>query len=151
MGKTCSKDAISSVTELNIDIMDKCLTEADYKTRLEQKLCMFKETPEPICDLSECNLEKLPGNSLFSMVKVLRKEILILGKNRLKSLASGGQLTELELLQVLDLSHNRFKMIPVEICVVKNLRVSFLFYSLNIHFNIFSVSINRNSFYQTTC
>jgi Leucine-rich repeat (LRR) protein len=58
------------------------------------------------------------------MVKVLRKEILILGKNRLKSLASGGQLTELELLQVLDLSHNRFKVIPIEICVLKNLRVS---------------------------
>lgn len=126
MGKSCSKeDAISSVSETNIDIMDKNLTEADYKTRLEQKLCVFKETPEPICDLSECNLEKLPGNSLFSMIKVLRKEILILGKNRLKSLASGGQLTELELLQVLDLSHNRFKVIPVEICVVKNLRVSF--------------------------
>lgn len=104
--------------------MEVVLTEADYKTRLEQKLCILKSTPEPICDLSECNLEKLPGNSLFSMIKVLRKEILILGKNRLKSLSSGGQLSELELLQVLDLSHNKFKVIPVEICVLKNLRVS---------------------------
>lgn len=121
MGKSCSKDATSSATET--DIMT--LTDAEYKTRLEQKLCLFKETPEPICDLSECNLVKLPGNALFSMVKVLRKEILILGKNRLKSLASGGQLSELELLQVLDLSHNCFKVIPIEICVVKNLRVSF--------------------------
>lgn len=100
------------------------LTEADFKTRLEQKLYIFKETPEPVCDLSECNLEKLPGNSLFSMVKVLRKEILILGKNRLKSLATGGPLSELELVQVLDLSHNKFKVIPVEICHLKNLRVS---------------------------
>ena|SRR5690349_4879357 len=104
--------------------MDIVLTESDYKTRLDQKLCLFKETPEPICDLSECNLEQLPGSSLFSRIKVLRKEILILGKNRLKSLSSGGQLSELELLQVLDLSHNKFKVIPVEICALKNLRVS---------------------------
>lgn len=103
--------------------MDKILTEAEFKTRLEQKICVFKDSPEPVCDLSECNLEKLPGNSLFSIIKVLRKEILILGKNRLKSLASGGQLTELELLQVLDLSFNRFKVLQIEICVLKNLRV----------------------------
>lgn len=125
MGKGCSKDSSAiSISEVDIDTMDKVLTEADYKTRLEQKLCLFKETPEPICDLSECNLDKLPGNSLFARVKVLRKEILVLGKNRLKSLSSGGQLNELELLQVLDLSHNKFRVIPVEICVLKNLRVS---------------------------
>lgn len=126
MGKTCSKENAISIAEVNIDTMDN-LTEAEYKTRLEHKLCVFKDTPEPICDLSECNLEKLPGNSLFSMIKVLRKEILILGKNRLKSLASGGSLSELELLQVLDLSYNKFKVIPIEICHLKNLRVSHSF------------------------
>lgn len=104
--------------------MDETLSGADYKTRLEQKICTFKDTPEPICDLSECNLEKLPGNSLFSLIKVYRKEILVLKANRLKSLASGGQLKELELLQVLDLSHNKFKVIPVDIAVLTNLRVS---------------------------
>lgn len=124
MGKSCSKENAISAIENEINNMDNVLSEADYKTRLEQKMCLFKETPEPICDLSECNLEKLPGNSLFSVCKVLRKEILILGKNRLKSLASGGQLSELELLQVFDISHNKFKVIPVEICVLKNLRVS---------------------------
>lgn len=124
MGKTCSKEnAVVSISE-NIDVMARNLTEAEYKTRLEQKICLFKDSPEPVCDLSECNLEKLPGNSLFSMIKVLRKEILILSKNRLKSIATGGQLSELELLQVLDLSHNRFKVIPIEICVISNLRVS---------------------------
>lgn len=124
MGKSCSKENAISAIENEINNMDNLISEADYKTRLEQKMCLFKETPEPICDLSECNLEKLPGNSLFSLIRVLRKEILILGKNRLKSLSSGGQLSELELLQVLDASHNRFKVIPVEICVLKNLRVS---------------------------
>lgn len=124
MGKSCSKENATKVSE-SVEAMDnQVFTEAEYKSRLEQKLCIFKETPEPICDLSECNIEKLPGNSLFSMVKVLRKEILILGKNRLKSLASGGPLNELELLHVLDLSHNKFKVIPVEICVLKNLKVS---------------------------
>lgn len=122
MGKGCSKEASISITDT--DNAMEVLTDADFKTRLEHKLCMFKETPEPICDLSECNLEKLPGNSLFSIIKVQRKEILILGKNRLKSLASGGPLSELELLQVLDISHNKFKVIPVEVCVLKNLRVS---------------------------
>ena len=129
MGKSCSKESAVSISEP--DKMEKNLTESEFKTRLEQKLCTFKETPEPICDLSECNLEKLPGNSLFSLVKVLRKEILILGKNRLKSLASGGQLNELELLQVLDLSYNRFKVIPIEIYILKNLRVSH-----NLHFEL---------------
>lgn len=123
MGKTCSKENAISNTIEN-DEMETTFTEAEYKTRLEQKLYVFKETPEPICDLSECNLEKLPGNSLFAMIKVLRKEILILGKNRLKSLASGGQLSDLELLQVLDLSHNIFKVLPIEICSLKNLKVS---------------------------
>jgi hypothetical protein len=68
MGKSCSKEnAISSVNEIEVDIMDKSLTEADYKMRLEQKLCLFKETPEPICDLSECNLSSIPGNSLVNV------------------------------------------------------------------------------------
>lgn len=124
MGKSCSKENAISNTEIISDTMESNLTEAEYKTRLEQKLCVFKETPEPICDLSECNLEKLPGNSLFSVIKVLRKEILVLGKNRFKSLASGGSLSDLELLQVLDLSHNKFKVIPMEIGSLKNLRVS---------------------------
>lgn len=62
----------------------------------------------------------------FAYLKVIRKEVLILGKNRLKSLASGGDLKELELLNVLDLSHNRFKAIPAEICHLKNIRVSLM-------------------------
>lgn len=122
MGNICksSKDVkieISSDEDFNMKT-----SESEYKAKLEQKLCLFKETPEPICDLSDCNLEKLP--SLFPMVKVLRKEILILKQNRLKSLATGGNLKDLELLHVLDISHNCFKVIPLEISVLINLRVS---------------------------
>lgn len=152
MGKSCSKENAISAVETEISKMDNSLTDADYKTRIEQKMCLFKETPEPICDLSECNLDKLPGNSLFSVCKVLRKEILVLGKNRLKSLASGGQLSELELLQVLDLSHNRFKVIPIEICVLKNLRVSHSSHRLMFTFaELINFAIFRNCFCQTTC
>lgn len=98
-------------------------TENDYKTRLEQKIVISKENPDPVFDLSDCNLEKIPIS--FAYLKVIRKEVLILGKNRLKSLASGGDLKELELLNVLDISHNRFKAIPAEICHLKNIRVSY--------------------------
>lgn len=102
--------------------MNQNPTENDYKSRLEKKIVISKENPEPIFDLSDCNLEKIPIS--FAYLKVIRKDILILGKNRLKSLVTGGDLKELELLKVLDISHNSFKAIPAEICHLKNLRVS---------------------------
>lgn len=98
------------------------LKHSDYKARLEQKLCLSKDNPEPIYDVSDCKLEKLPVS--FAFIKVLRKEILILSRNQLKSLASGGNIEELELVKVLDLSYNKFKIIPTELCYLKNLKVS---------------------------
>lgn len=95
-----------------------------FKTRLEKKLYLSRENPEPIFDLSECNLEKLPGTGLFTICKVLRKEELILKNNKLKSLKSGGVINDLELIHVLDLSFNLFQAIPTEISVLTNLRVS---------------------------
>jgi E3 ubiquitin-protein ligase LRSAM1 len=114
-------DAQKTLHEEETYTMDY-LNDTDYKTRLAQKLCLSKENPEPIFDLSDCNLDKLPVS--FAFIKVLRKEILIIGKNRLKSLASGGDLRDLELLKVLDISHNNFKAIPIEFCHLKNLKVS---------------------------
>lgn len=95
-----------------------------FKTRLEKKLYLSRENPEPIFDLSECNLENIPGSGLFTICKVLRKEELNLKKNKLKSLKSGGVISDLELIQVLDLSFNLFEVIPTEISALKNLRVS---------------------------
>lgn len=97
------------------------LKSSEYKARLEQKMCLSRDTPEPIYDISNCNLDKLPIS--YAFIKVLRKEILILSKNQLKSLATGGDLKELELLKVLDLSYNKFKVIPSEISYLKNLKV----------------------------
>ncbi|KAG5677768.1 hypothetical protein PVAND_007499 [Polypedilum vanderplanki] len=124
MGGNCSKDAQKqTIQEDEEDTMDNP-RDNDYKARLEQKLCLSKENPEPIFDLSDCNLDKLPLS--FAFLKVLRKEILILGKNQLKTLASGGDLKELELLKVLDLSHNKFKVLPTTIYHLKNLKELFL-------------------------
>ena len=95
-----------------------------FKTRLEKKLYLSRENPEPVFDLSECNLEKLPGTGLFTICKVLRKEELILKNNKLKSLNSGGVINDLELIQILDLSFNKFEVIPAEISTLTNLRVS---------------------------
>lgn len=122
----CKDDKQSVQDEVAMEVNLKP-TENEYKTRLEQKIVISKENPDPVFDLSDCNLEKVPIS--FAYLKVIRKEVLILGKNRLKSLASGGDLKELELLKVLDLSHNRFKAIPAEICYLKNIRVSHKKYS----------------------
>lgn len=49
----------------------------DFKSRLERKLYLARENPEPIFDLSECNLKAVPSN-IFSLCKVFRKEALYL-------------------------------------------------------------------------
>ncbi|XP_041769751.1 E3 ubiquitin-protein ligase LRSAM1-like isoform X1 [Anopheles merus] len=97
----------------------------DYKARLERKQCLAKETPEPIYDLEDCNLKDVPAG-VFVMCKVLRKEALTLSKNKLSSLAGGGTLDDLVLLQSLNLSYNRFKKLPEDIYKLENLRELFL-------------------------
>lgn len=124
MGKGCSKDAQHTVQDEGKQDTMENLNKSDYKTRLEQKLCLSNDNPEPIYDLSDCKLEKLPVS--FTFIKVLRKEILILSRNQLKSLASGGDIKELELVKVLDISYNKFKIIPTELCYLKNMKELFL-------------------------
>ncbi|XP_058120111.1 E3 ubiquitin-protein ligase LRSAM1-like isoform X2 [Anopheles coustani] len=60
------------------------------------------------------------------MCKVLRKEVLILANNKLSTLAGGGSLQDLALLQSLNLSYNRFKKLPEDIHQLVNLRELFL-------------------------
>ncbi|XP_050076188.1 E3 ubiquitin-protein ligase LRSAM1-like [Anopheles maculipalpis] len=97
----------------------------DYKARLERKQCLAKETPEPIYDLEDCNLKDVPAG-VFVLCKVLRKDALTLAKNKLSSLAAGGTLDDLLLLQSLNLSYNRFKKLPEDIYKLENLRELFL-------------------------
>lgn len=49
----------------------------DYKARFERKMCVAKEAPDPIFDLSECNLKTVPSG-VYSLCRVLRKEALFL-------------------------------------------------------------------------
>ncbi|XP_069686347.1 E3 ubiquitin-protein ligase LRSAM1-like isoform X1 [Periplaneta americana] len=94
----------------------------DYKARLEHKLYLARENPEPVFDLSDCDLKTVPSG-IYSLCRVFRKEALYLQENHLSSLAGGGSLNDLTLLQILDLHSNSFVHLPNEIGCLKNLRV----------------------------
>lgn len=82
-----------------------------------------KETPEPEFDLSECQLKDVPSG-VFVMCRVLRKEKLLLNRNKLRTLNGGGLLGDLSLLQILDLRWNNLRKLPENLSVLQNLRVS---------------------------
>lgn len=87
-----------------------------------------RENPEPIFEISDCALKNVPSG-IYLLCKVFRKKELRLGRNKLSSLTGGGQLSDLLLLTVLDLSNNEFTNLPVDICCLTLLEVS--------HYNIF--------------
>lgn len=108
------------------------------KTKLEHKLylvCFYyllsqnvqqifqaREAPEPIFDLSDCNLRHVP-QGIYSLCRVFLKDVLRLDRNCLSSLSGGGQLKDLLQLKVLDLRDNNFNHLPDDIEMLKNLRV----------------------------
>lgn len=49
----------------------------DYKSRLEHKLYLARENPEPFFDLSDCALKNVPSG-VYALCKVFRKEALYL-------------------------------------------------------------------------
>ncbi|EEB17631.1 leucine-rich repeat-containing protein, putative [Pediculus humanus corporis] len=94
----------------------------DYKARLEKKLCLAREIPEPVFDLSDCNLKRIPSN-IFSLCKVFRKDALYLQNNLLSSFAPGGSLENLNNLKILNISSNQFAELPNEINELKSLEI----------------------------
>ncbi|XP_055608583.1 E3 ubiquitin-protein ligase LRSAM1-like [Uranotaenia lowii] len=124
MGCRISSSNNESLPTSNIE-MPKHTTDqqpsVDYKARLERKQCLAKETPEPVYDLSDCNLKDVPSG-VYIMCKVLRKECLSMSHNKLTSLNGGGSLEDLQLLVTLDLASNRFKKLPEDIYKLENLR-----------------------------
>ncbi|XP_057333310.1 E3 ubiquitin-protein ligase LRSAM1-like isoform X1 [Microplitis mediator] len=86
----------------------------DYKARLEHKLYLARENPEPIFDISNCALKTIPSG-IFTLCKVFRKKELKLNKNKLTSLSGGGLLNNLSLITLLDISDNEFTNLPSEI------------------------------------
>lgn len=96
---------------------------AEAKARLERLMCIARETPEPVFELSACALKTVPAG-VFILCRVLRKELLDLSRNRLRSLADGGQLSDLALLTHLDLRGNQFVVLPEALTQLVNLKVS---------------------------
>lgn len=62
-------------------------------------------------------------SGVFIICKVLRKEELNLKSNKLTNLNGGGLILDLQLLRILNLSVNRLKKLPDDICKLLNLRV----------------------------
>ncbi|KAJ8967571.1 hypothetical protein NQ317_001783 [Molorchus minor] len=91
------------------------------KAKLEHKLYLARENPEPVFDLSECYIRDIPSG-VYSLCKVFLKESLRLEDNCLTSLSEGGQLKDLQLLKILNISNNSFTSLPDDIFLLNNLR-----------------------------
>ncbi|XP_076170701.1 E3 ubiquitin-protein ligase LRSAM1 isoform X1 [Ptiloglossa arizonensis] len=97
----------------------------DYKARLEHKLYLARENPEPIFDVSECALKHVPSG-IYSLCKVFRKKVLWMYNNKLTSLSGGGALSDLSLLVVLDIHGNEFTNLPSDIMCLVSLKELYL-------------------------
>lgn len=97
----------------------------DYKARLEYKLYLARENPEPVFDVSECALKNVPSG-IYSLCKVFRKESLLMYDNKLSSLSGGGALSDLSLLTVLDIHGNEFTTLPPDIMCLSSLKELYL-------------------------
>ncbi|XP_076651821.1 E3 ubiquitin-protein ligase LRSAM1 isoform X4 [Halictus rubicundus] len=97
----------------------------DYKARLEHKLYLARENPEPIFDVSECALKNVPSG-IYSLCKVFRKKVLWMHNNKLTSLSGGGALSDLSLLVVLDIHGNEFTNLPSDIMCLSSLKELYL-------------------------
>lgn len=71
-------------------------------------------------DLTDCDLNVVP-NGIYSLCRVFLKESLRLENNCLSSLSGGGNLKDLHLLKILNISHNLFHTLPDDIYLLKNL------------------------------
>jgi len=91
------------------------------KKLLQEKLRIAEEKPDSVFDLSECGLQKVQ-EGIYSKCKILNKQALLLQHNLLEDLKGGGNLEDLSKLLVLDLSHNRLKILPKEIKCLVNLQ-----------------------------
>ncbi|XP_060832176.1 E3 ubiquitin-protein ligase LRSAM1-like isoform X2 [Bombus pascuorum] len=97
----------------------------DYKARLEHKLYLARENPEPIFDVSECALKHVPSG-IYSLCRVFRKKVLWMYSNKLTSLSGGGALSDLSLLVVLDIRDNEFTHLPSDIMCLASLKELYL-------------------------
>ncbi|XP_072936142.1 E3 ubiquitin-protein ligase LRSAM1-like [Epargyreus clarus] len=118
--------AVSNVHRATMSLLSRSTQDQrDARIKLDRKLYIAKESPEPDFDLSDCQLRTLPPG-IFSICKVYRKENLYLHNNRLQSLEEGGQLSDLYLLKVLNLSCNKFSYLSNNFRYLVNLTELYL-------------------------
>ncbi|XP_056011978.1 E3 ubiquitin-protein ligase LRSAM1-like [Ostrea edulis] len=101
------------------------------KKRMDHQLYLAQESPEPIIDITKCELEEIPP-IIFSLCKILSKEAVFLSDNWLGSLA-GGKCIDMRSVRVLDLHSNEIKVLPTDIGDMTCLQV------LNLEWNKISV------------
>ena len=93
----------------------------ESKREIERKLVLAQDDPEPTFDLSSCGAKEIP-DTVFSMCKVLQKEVLLLHDNNIKEL-KGEDFEDLSELRVLDLHKNLISHLPEEIRFLTSLQV----------------------------
>lgn len=116
---------VSCCNRTTMSLFGKPNSDSDARARLERKLYIAKESPEPDFDLSDCQLRQVPSGT-YSICKVYRKDYLYLHNNQLQSLEEGGQLSDLYLIKVINLSNNRFSHLPNDISYLVNLTELYL-------------------------
>ncbi|XP_013195456.1 E3 ubiquitin-protein ligase LRSAM1 [Amyelois transitella] len=113
--------AVSCMNKMTMSFFGKnSYPEDDSRAKLQRKLYLAKESPEPEFDLSDCQLRQVPSG-IYSICKVFRKDHLYLHCNNLHSLNGGGNISDLYCLRVLNISCNKFSQLPEEIKFLINL------------------------------
>lgn len=94
------------------------------KKRSDHQKWLAQENPEPVFDVSNCELSEVPSG-VFANCRVLQKEVLLLNDNWLKDLheAGGGTLSDLSNIRVLDIHNNEIKSLPESIGELESLQV----------------------------
>lgn len=98
------------------------MSDKEQRAKLGLKVVMAQQNPEPVYDLTDCAMVELPPDT-FVMCKLLQKTTLLLQNNLLTAFEKGGKLSELEALEVLDISHNKFHQLPDFMNRLKRLKV----------------------------
>ncbi|KAG0726135.1 E3 ubiquitin-protein ligase LRSAM1 [Chionoecetes opilio] len=98
------------------------MSDKEHRPKLGLKVVMAQQNPEPVYDLTDCAMVELPPDT-FVMCRLLQKTTLLLQNNLLTVLEKGGKVSELEALEVLDISHNKLHQLPDSMNRLKKLQV----------------------------